>query len=146
MEQRYIPGDLIMTNGMSGGTAKDVIYRIASSDPSRIFVLDDGTVLKGIVRLWNLEGAKLEDKGYLYYGSCHVYFKDIVPITPEILDNNKWKSLRDIHGGGQDLMVCITSLNQIKIILLYGNFVVVKLSIALKRLDMSISFNIFYLV
>ena len=53
MEQRYIPGDLIMTNGMSGGTAKDVIYRIASSDPSRIFVLDDGTVLKGIVRLWN---------------------------------------------------------------------------------------------
>ena len=55
---------------------------------------DYGTVLKGIVRLWNLEGAKLEDKGYLYYGSCHVYFKDIVPITPEILDNNKWKRLK----------------------------------------------------
>ena len=144
MEQRYIPGDLIMTNGMSGGTAKDVIYRIASSDPSRIFVLDDGTVLKGIVRLWNLEGAKLEDKGYLYYGSCHVYFKDIVPITPEILDNNKWKSLRDIHGGGQDLMVCITSLNQIKITLLYGNSVVVIPDVALKSLDMFI--NIFYLV
>ena len=146
MEQRYIPGDLIMTNGMSGGTAKDVIYRIASSDPSRIFVLDDGTVLKGIVRLWNLEGAKLEDKGYLYYGSCHVYFKDIVPIPPEILDNNKWKSLRDIHGGGQDLMVVITLLNQIKIILLYGNFVVVILDVALKRLNMFINFNIFYLV
>ena len=142
MEQRYIPGDLIMTNGMSGGTAKDVIYRIASSDPSRIFVLDDGTVLKGIVRLWNLEGAKLEDKGYLYYGSCHVYFKD--PIPPEILDNNKWKSLRDIHGGGQDLMVCITSLNQIKITLLYGNSVVVIPDVALKSLDMFI--NIFYLV
>jgi hypothetical protein len=96
MEQRYIPGDLIMTNGMSGGTAKDVIYRVVSSDPSRIFMLDDGTVLKGIFRLGNLEGAKLEDKGYLYYGSCHVYFKDIVPIplTPEILDKNKWKRLK----------------------------------------------------
>lgn len=69
---------------------------------------------------------------------------DIVPITSEILDNNKWKRLNDTHGGEQDLMVCITSLNLIKIILLYGNFVVV--SIALKRLDMSISFNIFYLV
>lgn len=96
MEQRYIPGDLIMTNGISGGTAKGVTYRVASSDPSRIFVLDDGTVLKGIVRLENLKNTKLENKGYLYYGSCHVYFKDIVPIpiTPEILDNNKWKRLK----------------------------------------------------
>ena len=96
MEQRYIPGDLIMTNGISGGTAQGVTYRVASSDPSRIFVLDDGIVLKGIVRLENLENTKLENKGYLYYGSCHVYFKDIVPIpiTPEILDNNKWKRLK----------------------------------------------------
>lgn len=96
MEQRYIPGDLIMTNGISGGTAKGVTYRVALSDPSRIFVLDDGTVLKGIVRLENLKNTKLENKGYLYYGSCHVYFKDIVPIpiTPEILDNNKWKRLK----------------------------------------------------
>lgn len=47
----YIPGDLVMTNGVSGGTAKDVVYRVVLSDPSRIFVLDDGTVLKGIVRL-----------------------------------------------------------------------------------------------
>lgn len=80
------------------------------------------------------------------YNDVVIEYTDIVPIplTPEILDNNKWKSLRDIHGGEQDLMVCITSLNQIKIILLYGNFVVVRLSIALKRLDMFI--NIFYLV
>lgn len=82
-----------MTNGVSGGTAKDVVYKVAASDPSRISVLDDGTVLKGIVRLRNLEGAKLEDKGYLYYGSCYVYFKDIIPIplTLEILKKSGWK-------------------------------------------------------
>lgn len=89
----YIPGDLVMTNGVSGGTAKDVVYRVVLSDPSRIFVLDDGTVLKGIVRLENLEDAKLEDEGYLYYGSSYVYSKDIIPIplTPEILEKNGWK-------------------------------------------------------
>lgn len=88
----YIPGDLVMTNGVSGGTAKDVVYRVVLSDPSRIFVLDDGTVLKGIVRLENLEDAKLEDEGYLYYGSSYVYSKDIIPIplTPEILEKNGW--------------------------------------------------------
>lgn len=81
-----------MTNGVSGGTAKDVVYRVVLSDPSRIFVLDDGTVLKGIVRLENLEDAKLEDEGYLYYGSSYVYSKDIIPIplTPEILEKNGW--------------------------------------------------------
>lgn len=64
------------------GTAKDVVYRVVLSDPSRIFVLDDGTVLKGIVRLENLEDAKLEDEGYLYYGSSYVYSKDIIPRPP----------------------------------------------------------------
>ena len=89
----YIPGDLVMTNGASGGTAKDVIYRVVLSDPLRIFRLDDGTVLKGIVRLENLEDAKLEDKGYLYYGSSYVYSKDIIPIllTLEILEKNGWE-------------------------------------------------------
>lgn len=84
-----------MTNGVSGGTAKDVVYRVVLSDPSRIFVLDDGTVLKGIVRLENLEDAKLKDEGYLYYGSSYVYSKDIIPIplTPEILEKNGWKSI-----------------------------------------------------
>lgn len=58
-------------------------------------MLDDGTVLKGIVRLENLEDAKLEDEGYLYYGSSYVYSKDIIPIplTPEILEKNGWKSI-----------------------------------------------------
>lgn len=59
------------------------------------FVLDDGTVLKGIVRLENLEDAKIEDEGYLYYGSSYVYSKDIIPIplTPSILEKNGWKSI-----------------------------------------------------
>lgn len=82
-----------MTNGISGGTAKDIVYKVTSSDPSRVSVLDDGTVLKGIVRLENLEDAKLGDEGYLYYGSSYVYSKDIVPIliTPEILEKNGWE-------------------------------------------------------
>ena len=27
----YISGDLVMTNGVSGGTAKDVVYKVAAS-------------------------------------------------------------------------------------------------------------------
>ena len=91
----YIPGDLVMTNGVPLGTAKDVVYRVTSSDPSKTLELDDGTVLKGVVCLENLEDAKLEDEGYLYYGSSYVYSKDIIPIplTPEILEKNGWKSI-----------------------------------------------------
>lgn len=58
-EVKYIPGDLVMTNGVPLGTAKDVVYRVTSSDPSKTLELDDRTVLKGVVRLDNLEGAKL---------------------------------------------------------------------------------------
>lgn len=94
MNELYIPGDLVMTNGLYGGTAKDVIYKVASSDPSHIHVLSDGTVLKGLYRLKNLEGAKkIEDKGYLRYGCCYINFKDIVPVplTTEILEKNGWE-------------------------------------------------------
>lgn len=88
----YIPGDLVMTNGVPLGTAKDVVYRVTSSDPSKTLEFDDGTVLKGVVRLENLEGAELEDKGYLF-GDCCAWVKDIlpIPITPEILEKNGWK-------------------------------------------------------
>ena len=65
----YIPGDLVMTNGVPLGTAKDVVYRVTSSDPSKTLKLDDGTVLKGVVCLENIEGAELGDKGYLL-GDC----------------------------------------------------------------------------
>lgn len=88
----YIPGDLVMTNGVPLGTAKDVVYRVTSSDPSKTLELDDGTVLEGVVCLENIEGAELGDKGYLL-GDCCAWVKDIVPIplTSEILKKNGWK-------------------------------------------------------
>lgn len=89
---KYIPGDLVMTNGIPLGTEKDVVYRVAASDPSKTLKLDNGTVLKGAIRLDNLEGAKFGDKGYLL-GDCGAWVKDIIPIplTPKILEKNGWK-------------------------------------------------------
>lgn len=89
---KYIPGDLVMTNGVPLGTAKDVVYRVTSSDPSKTLKLDDGTVLKGVVSLENLEGAKFGDKGYLL-GNCGAWIKDIIPIplVPAILEKNVWE-------------------------------------------------------
>lgn len=88
----YIPGDLVMTNGVPLGTAKDVVYRVTSSDPSKTLKLGDGTVMKGVVRLENLEGVEFGDKGYLF-GDCCAWVKDIVPIplTPAFLEKNGWK-------------------------------------------------------
>lgn len=90
-EVKYIPGDLVMTNGVPLGTAKDVVYRVTSSDPSKTLELDDRTVLKGVVRLENIEGAELGDKGYLF-GDCCAWVKDIVPIplTQFIIKKNGW--------------------------------------------------------
>ena len=88
----YIPGDLVMTNGAPLGTAKDVVYRVVSSDPSKTLKLNDGTVLKGVVSLENIEGAEFGDKGFLS-GDCCAWVKDIVPIplTPAILEKNGWQ-------------------------------------------------------
>ena len=92
----YIPGDMVMTNGVPLGTSKNVVYRVTSSDPSKTFKLDDGTVLKGVVCLENIEGAEFGDKGYLL-GDCCAWVKDIVPIplTKDILLKNGWKVSRD---------------------------------------------------
>lgn len=80
-----------MTNGVPLGTAQNVVYRVTSSDPSKTLELDDGTVLKGVVCLENIEGAVFGEKGYLLGDSC-AWVKDIVPIplTPEILEKNGW--------------------------------------------------------
>lgn len=88
----YIPGDLVMTNGVPLGTAKDVVYRVTSSDPTKTLELDNGTVLKGVVCLENIEGTKFGDKGFLF-GDCCAWVKDIVPINlvPAILEKNGWK-------------------------------------------------------
>ena len=95
-ELKYIPGDLVMTNGVPLGTAKDVVYRVTSSDPTKTLKLDDGTVLKGVVCLENIEGAEFGEKGYLSGDSC-AWVKDIVPLplTPEILEKNGW--VKDTH-------------------------------------------------
>ena len=74
----YIQGDLVMTNGVPLGTAKDVVYRVTSSDPTKTLELDDGTVTKGVVRLENIEGAEFGEKGYLL-GDCCAWVKDIAP-------------------------------------------------------------------
>ena len=95
--EEYIPGDLVMTNGVPLGTEKDVIYRVTSSDPSKILKLNDETVLKGVVCLENMEGAEIGDKGYLSGDSC-AWVKDIVPITltSGILEKNGWIRKKDI--------------------------------------------------
>lgn len=94
----YIPGDLVMTNGAPLGTEQDVVYRVTSSDPSKTLKLDDRTVMKGVVRLENLEGVEFGDKGYLF-GDCCAWVKDIVPIplTSSILEKNGWEHKDDIY-------------------------------------------------
>lgn len=82
-----------MTNGVPLGSAKDVVYRVTSSDPSKTLKLDDGTVvLKGVVCLENIEGTEIGDKGYLFCDCC-AWVNNVVPIplTPEILEKNGWK-------------------------------------------------------
>lgn len=87
----YIPGDLVMTNGLLFDTVKDVVYRVTSSDPSKTLELNDGTVLKGAVHLKNIEGTKFGDKGFLFC-CCYVWVKNIVPIplTVETFEKNGW--------------------------------------------------------
>ena len=89
MNKLYIPGDLVMTNGAPLGTEQDVVYRVTSSDPLKTLKLYDGMVLKGVVRLENLEGVEFGDKGYLF-GDCCAWVKDIVPINlvPAMLEKN----------------------------------------------------------
>lgn len=92
----YIPGDLVMTNGVPFGTSKNVVYRVTESDPSKALLkFDDESTVKGTVRLENYEAKELGDKGYLS-GDCGAWVKDIVPIplTPEILEKNGWKLLK----------------------------------------------------
>ena len=102
---KYIPGDLVMTNGRPIGTAKDVVYRVVSSDPSKTLKLDDETTLKGSVYLENLEGAEFGEKGYLL-GDCCAWVKDIVPIpiTPKILEKDGF----EVRYSG---MYCTKSIN-----------------------------------
>lgn len=91
----YIPGDLVMTNGIPVGTKKGIVYRVTESNADKYRALQDGnafTELKGSVTLSNLKGKTVHDDGFLFCDSG-AWAKDIVPIplTPEILEKNGWK-------------------------------------------------------
>lgn len=89
----YIPGDLVMTNGIPIGTKKGIVYQVTESNAEKI--VKDGnefTILRGSVTLSNIKGKTFHDEGFLF-GDCGAWVKDIVPIplTPSILEKNGWK-------------------------------------------------------
>lgn len=91
----YIPGDLVMTNGIPIGTKKGIVYQVTESNAEKYRAVEDGnafTELKGSVTLSNLKGKTITDDGFLFCDSG-AWVKDIVPIplTPSILEKNGWK-------------------------------------------------------
>lgn len=58
-EVKYIPGDLVMTDGLPIGTKKGVAYVVTASDTNRTLTLKDGTINKGVV---TLDAVTKEDK------------------------------------------------------------------------------------
>lgn len=89
----YIPGDLVMTNGIPIGTKKGIVYQVTESNAEKI--LKDGnefTILRGSVTLSNIKGKTFHDEGFLF-GDCGAWIKDIVPISlvPAILEKNGWE-------------------------------------------------------
>lgn len=91
----YIPGDLVMTNGIPIGTKKGIVYQVTESNADKYAKVKDGnafTELKGSVTLTNLKGKTIKDDGFLFCDSG-AWVKDIVPIplTPSILEKNGWK-------------------------------------------------------
>lgn len=93
----YIPGDLVMTNGIPIGTKKGIVYQITESNADKYAKVKDGnafTELKGSVTLSNLKGRTIKDDGFLFCDSG-AWVKDIVPIplTPSILEKNGYKQV-----------------------------------------------------
>lgn len=91
----YIPGDLVMTNGIPIGTKKGIVYQVTESNAEKYKSVEDGnafTELKGSVTLSNPKGKNIEDDVFLFCDSG-AWVKDIVPIplTPSILEKNGWK-------------------------------------------------------
>lgn len=92
MDIKYIPGDLVTTNGIPIGTKKGSVYQVTESNPDKYRPVEDGntfTELKGSVTLSNIKGKTVHDEGFLF-GDCGAWVKDIVPITltQEILKKN----------------------------------------------------------
>lgn len=91
----YIPGDLVMTNGIPIGTKKGIVYQVTESNADKYAKVKDGnrfTELKGSVTLSNLKGKTVHDDGFLF-GDSGAWVKDIIPIplVPAILEKNGWK-------------------------------------------------------
>lgn len=89
----YIPGDLVMTNGIPIGTKKGIVYQVTESNTEKI--VKDGnefTILRGSVTISNIKGKTFHDEGFLF-GDCGAWVKDIVPIplVPAILEKNGWE-------------------------------------------------------
>lgn len=70
----YIPGDLVMTNGIPIGTKKGIVYQVTESNPAKYRALEDGnafTELKGSVTLSNLKGKTIVDDGSYFVIVVH---------------------------------------------------------------------------
>lgn len=68
----YIPGDLVMTNGIPIGTKKGIVYQVTESNADKSAKVKDGnafTELKGSVTLSNLKGKTIKDDGFLFCDS-----------------------------------------------------------------------------
>lgn len=94
-EIKYIPGDLVMTNGIPIGTKNGIVYQVTESNPDKYRPVEDGnafTEQKGSVTLSNIKGKTVHDEGFLF-GDCGAWVKDIVPIplVPAILEKNGWE-------------------------------------------------------
>jgi hypothetical protein len=99
MDKLYIPGDLVMTNGIPVGTKKGIVYQVTESNADKYRAVEDGnafTELKGSVTLSNLKGKTIVDDGFLFCDSG-AWVKDIVPIpiAPELLEKNGWREEKD---------------------------------------------------
>lgn len=77
----YIPGDLVMTNGIPIETKEGIVYQVTESNADKYAKVKDGnafTELKGSVTLSNLKGKTIKDDGFLFCDSG-AWVKDIVP-------------------------------------------------------------------
>lgn len=89
---KYIPGDLVMTDGLPIGTKKGVAYVVTASDTNRTLTLKDGTINKGVV---TLDAVSEDDKAHFVETSTWVKHIVPIPLTPEILEKNGW--VKDTH-------------------------------------------------
>ena len=93
----YIPGDLVMTNGIPIGTKKGIVYQVTESNADKYAKVRYGdavTEFKGSVTLSNIKGKTFHYEGFLF-GDCGAWVKDIVPIplTPSILEKNSYRQV-----------------------------------------------------